>query len=179
MSDADVSDPAVRAPSDADYARLLALRVALRHFAHWSAQAAKAVGLTPVHHQLLLAIRGQGDPAGPTIGQLAETLVLRHHSAVGLVDRAQCAGLVARARDPRQHSVVRVTLTERGERALESLSAMHLRHHAQIAPAMAELWRTAGAAGDASAAREPATPAGGDAPSDGSPGRGRRGDSTR
>lgn len=142
-------DPASPAPSDADYASLLALRVALRGFAHWSAEVAKAAGLTAVHHQLLLAISGQDDPAGPTIGQLAQTLVVRHHSAVELVDRAERAGLVVRARDAERHPHVRVTLTERGERALQSLSLQHLRHLAEIAPAMAELWRAAGTAGQA------------------------------
>ena len=47
-------------PSDSDYRRMLAFREGLRRFLHWSEQQALAVGVTPAHHQLLLAIRGHG-----------------------------------------------------------------------------------------------------------------------
>ena len=80
--------------SDAHYTRLLALRTGLRHFERWSEQQAKAAELTPAQHQLLLAIRGHGDPRGLTIGEVADYLLLRHHSTVELVDRADGAGLV-------------------------------------------------------------------------------------
>ena len=55
-----------------------------------------AVGITPAQHQLMLAIRGHAGRDAPTIGDVAEALLLRHHSAVGLVDRAVDAGLVVR-----------------------------------------------------------------------------------
>jgi DNA-binding MarR family transcriptional regulator len=112
-------------PDDA-YARLLALRTGLRRFLHWSEQQAANAGLTPAQHQLLLAIRGHPDPRGPTIGDVAEYLLLRHHSAVGLVDRADSAGLVVRERDQDDHRVVRLHLTTDGCRRLEALSALHL-----------------------------------------------------
>src|SRR3984893_6177252 len=85
---------------DADYEDLLALRTGLRRFLRWSDQQAEAAGLTPAQHQLLLAIRGHADPRGPTVGEVADYLMLRHHSAVGLVDRADTAGLIKRVRDP-------------------------------------------------------------------------------
>jgi DNA-binding MarR family transcriptional regulator len=108
------------------YTRLLALRTGLRRFLHWSEQQAANAGLTPAQHQLLLAIRGHADPRGPTIGEVAEYLLLRHHSVVGLVDRADSAGLVGRERDQDDHRVVRLHLTEDGSRRLEALSALHL-----------------------------------------------------
>jgi DNA-binding MarR family transcriptional regulator len=111
---------------DQAYSRLLALRTGLRRFEQWSAKQARAAGLTPAHHQLLLAIRGHHDPDGPTIGEVADYLLLRHHSAVGLVDRAESAGLVQRARSDEDHRVVRLRLTEEGEERLEALSALHL-----------------------------------------------------
>jgi DNA-binding MarR family transcriptional regulator len=111
---------------DAAYARLLALRTGLRLFERWSAEQARAARLTPAHHQLLLAIRGHDHPDGPTIGEVADYLLLRHHSAVGLADRAESAGLVRRVRSEEDRRVVRLQLTEEGAARLEALSALHL-----------------------------------------------------
>src|SRR5579884_2768588 len=110
----------------ADFERLLELRTGLRRFLRWSEHQARAVGLTPAKHQVLLAIRGHPSPSGPTIGELADYLVLRHHSAVGLVDRAEADGLVRRNPDPDSKSVVRVTLTKIGAEKLEALTAAHV-----------------------------------------------------
>jgi len=110
--------------TDADYARLLSLRTGLRVFLRWSEEEAERAGLTPAQHQLLLAVRGSQD--SPTIGQLAELLLLRHHSASELVDRAAAAGLVARLADADDGRVVRVRLTRRGAEQLETLSVRHL-----------------------------------------------------
>lgn len=125
---------------DASYARLLALRTGLRHFERWSAQQAQAAGLTPAHHQLLLAIRGHGDPAGPTIGEVADYLLLRHHSAVGLADRAESLGLVTRARDADDHRVVRLHLTDEGAARLEALSKLHLEELDRLALDVPAAW---------------------------------------
>lgn len=128
-------------PTDADYARLLSLRTRLRHFERWSAQQAKAAGLTPAQHQLLLAVRGHRDPAGPTIGEVADYLLLQHHSTVGLVNRAESVGLVTRTRDKDDHRVVRLHLTRTGAKRLESLSALHLQELGRLSldlPAAAE-----------------------------------------
>ena len=81
--------------NEADFEHLLQLRTGLRRFLRWSEEQSKAAGLTPAKHQLLLAIRGHPDPAGPTIGEIADYLVLRHHSAVGLIDRTVRDGLVS------------------------------------------------------------------------------------
>jgi len=112
--------------TDADYQRLLAFRTELRRFLHWSEERARDQGLTPAQHQLLLAIRGHDGPEGPTVGDVASALLLRHHSAVGLVDRASDAGLVRRHPDPVDQRVVRLRLTARGARVLATLSEQHL-----------------------------------------------------
>jgi len=125
---------------DAAYVRLLALRTGLRRFEHWSAEQARAAGLTPVQHQLLLAVRGHGDARGPTIGDVAGALLLRHHSAVGLVDRAATAGLVTRTRDPNDHRQVRLHLTPEGARRLERLSALHLAELSRLASQLPGAW---------------------------------------
>ena len=125
--------------ADDAYARLLDLRTALRHFERWSEQEAKAAGLTAAQHQLLLAVRGNADTRGPTIGEVADYLLLRHHSAVGLIDRADAAGLVTRVRDPDDHRVVRLRLTSKGGRRLERLSSLHLEELKRLGPQLAAL----------------------------------------
>jgi len=109
-----------------DYETLLRFRTGLRRFLRWSEGQAREAGLTPAQHQLLLAVRGHPDHAGPTIGEVARYLVLRHHSTVGLVDRAQKAGLVERSPDAEDHRVVRVRLTADGEERIRRLSELHL-----------------------------------------------------
>jgi uncharacterized protein YeaO (DUF488 family)/DNA-binding MarR family transcriptional regulator len=126
--------------SDAVYGQLLALRTGLRHFERWSEQQARAAGLTPAQHQLLLAVRGHSDPRGPTIGEVADYLLLRHHSVVGLIDRADAAGLVGRSRDPDDHRVVRLHLTKDGATRLEALSALHLEELERLAPQLPGAW---------------------------------------
>jgi DNA-binding MarR family transcriptional regulator len=132
--------------TQADFEHLLQLRTGLRRFLRWSEQQAQATGLTPAQHQLLLAIRGHPDAAGPTIGEIANYLVLRHHSAVGLIDRAASAGLVKRNPDPTNNSVVRMTLTPAGTDKLDALAETHLQELAHLAPTMRTLWRALGQA---------------------------------
>jgi DNA-binding MarR family transcriptional regulator len=111
--------------SDSDYRRLLRFRTELRRFLHWSEEQAEGMGLTAAQHQLLLAVRGVDDPDGPRVGDVAEALLLRHHSAVGLVDRAAEAGLVRRVVDRSDHRVVRLRLTAKGRSKLARLSHRH------------------------------------------------------
>ena len=125
----------------ADLEHLLELRCGLRRFLRWSEEQARAAGLTPAQHQLLLAVKGHADPGGPTVGEIADYLVLRHHSAVGLIDRAVAAGLVERRPDPSNNSAVRVVLTPAGEEKLDQLAAAHLEELAHLAPTMRALWR--------------------------------------
>ncbi len=142
-----------------DFQHLLELRTGLRRFLRWSEDQAKAAGLTAAKHQLLLAIKGDPNPAGPTIGDIADHLVLRHHSAVGLVDRAVKDGLVQRNPDPVSKSVVRVTLTPTGAAKLDALAEAHMEEIAHLAPTMRTLWRQLETASDGNtphpAARRP------------------------
>lgn len=133
------ADSAVALPDDV-YRRLLALRTGLRRFAHWSAEQAKAAGLTPTQHQLLLAVRGHEGTSGPSLGDVAESLMVRHHSVVGLVDRAEAAGLLRRRRDEVDHRVVRLELTPLGEARLAALSALHLEELRRLARQLPDLW---------------------------------------
>lgn len=132
--------PAQRRLQDEDYTRLLQFRTGLRRFLRWSERKASETGLTPAQHQLLLAVRGHPDPRGPTVGDIADYLCLRHNSAVGLVDRAEQAGLVRRHPDPSDHRVVRLTLTRRGADRLERLTELHLEELARLAPRLRPIW---------------------------------------
>ena len=125
---------------DSGYARLAALRAGIRRYLAWAEQRAREHGMTPAQVQLALAVRSYGDPVGPTLTELAETLLLRHHSVVGLVDRAEDAGLVRRVRDAEQASRVHVHLTDEGEQRLEALSALHLEWLAEHGLELAEVW---------------------------------------
>ena len=124
---------------DADYRRLLQFRIGLRRFLHWSEEQAEKAGLTPAQHQLLLAIRGHEGEPGPTIGDVAGYLLLRHHSAVGLVDRAEKAGLVQRQEDAGDRRVVRLRLTPLGAGMLQQLSSAHLEEIQRLTPRIQEL----------------------------------------
>lgn len=115
-----------RALAAADYQRLLAFRTELRSFMRWSEQTAHEAGLTPSLHQLLLVVRGYPASPGPTIGQAAGELHVRHHSAVELAQRAEDAGLLRRRRDPRDHRQMHLQLTARGGAQLEQLTRLHL-----------------------------------------------------
>jgi DNA-binding MarR family transcriptional regulator len=123
-----------------DYERLLAFRTGLRRFLSWSGQQAEAAGITPAQHQLLLAVRGHPDRRGPTIGEVAGYLLVRHHSAVELIDRAVAAGLVARRADSEDARAVRVVLAPRGRERLERLTASHLEELERLSSELHDLW---------------------------------------
>jgi DNA-binding MarR family transcriptional regulator len=110
----------------ADFERLLAFRISLRRFQRWSEDQARAAGLTHVQHQLLVAVKGHPGTDPPAVSDLAGYLLLRHHSTVELVDRAETAGLVRRTADSRDARLVRVRLTAKGERVLNELTPAHL-----------------------------------------------------
>jgi DNA-binding MarR family transcriptional regulator len=117
-----------------DYSALLTFRTALRRFNHWSEEQARAVGLTHAQHQLLLSIKGHLAGEAPTVGDVADYLLLRHHSAVELVNRAQAAGLVERQRDTSDARMVRLSLTAKGEACIEQLTSLHVAELSQLAP---------------------------------------------
>ncbi len=121
-----------------DFERLLEFRVSLRRFQRWSEDQARAAGLTHVQHQLLVAIKGHRGGRPPAIGDLAAYLLLRPHSTVELVDRAEAAGLVERTPDTEDGRVVRVRLTWEGEEILQRLTRAHLDRLHELAAVLDE-----------------------------------------
>lgn len=116
------------------YETLAALRHALSGFLLFSQDAARTVGLTPHQHQALLAIKGFPGRDYVSVGELAAALHLRHHSAVGLVNRLALRGLVHRLPSTTDRRRVEVRLTARGERLLNRISATHWRELKQLGP---------------------------------------------
>jgi DNA-binding MarR family transcriptional regulator len=109
----------------AEYRALARFRYELRRFLSFSEQAARAHGLEPAQHQLLLAVMGMPPDVEPTIGNLAERLLLRHHSVVGLVDRLEERDLARRERQEPDRRQVHIRLTPQGEELLRRLSLDH------------------------------------------------------
>lgn len=112
-------------------------RYALRKFLRFSENAARACGVTPQQHQLMLGVAGYTGRNSATISELAEFLQERNHSVVGLVERAVQSGLVKREQDASDRRVVVVTLTRRGHVILSKLAALHKDEIQRIPP----VWR--------------------------------------
>src|SRR5688500_5830048 len=121
-----------------EYQQLASFRYALRSFLRFSEAAAEKVGLTAQHYQALLAVCAT--PGGrATINDLAQHLLIRHNSAVGLVDRLGDQGLVAREPSPEDGRKVYLRLTVKGDRVLEKLAAVHREELKRIGPQLEAL----------------------------------------
>jgi len=131
-----------RAVSVAEYRALAEFRYQIRRFLNVSEQAARAAGLEPQQYLLLLALRGLPEAKQATILTLAERLQLRHHSAVGLIDRLEKRGLVRRVQGKEDRRKVLISLTARGEQILDNLARKRL---AELRATGPELVRALGA----------------------------------
>ncbi len=123
-----------RALRPADYGRLAEFRYVLRHFLIFSENAALDAGLSAQQHQTLLAIKGASNKIPVTAGLLAERLGIRHHSAVGLLDRLAEKSLIRRQRNSADRRQVLIRLTPKAERLLARLSVAHQRELQRVAP---------------------------------------------
>lgn len=128
-----------RGLTDADYRLLAEFRYLLARFLAFSAEAAHEAGLAPRQHQALLAIKGVLGGAPVTVGDLAMRLCIRHHSAVGLVDRLVERGYLVRRSDEQDRRRAILSLTAAGDEALASLSAAHRAELRRIAPLLGPL----------------------------------------
>jgi DNA-binding MarR family transcriptional regulator len=130
--------------SKSQYENLAAFRFALRKFLRFSEDAAGEAGLTPQQHQALLAIKGYPGRDRVTVGELAERLQIKHHSAVGLIDRLVLEKLVERDASAEDRRQVHISLTPRGEGMLEELSSMHREQLRLIGPELSSLLQRLG-----------------------------------
>lgn len=126
-----------------DYESLSELRYQIRCFLSFSEQAARAAGLEPRQHQLMLSLKGLPAKARPTIGELAERLQIQHHSAVELVNRLVTAGYIRRVRGRADRREVLLSLTPKGEKVLRQLSLHHRAELRSAGPALVKALRRA------------------------------------
>ena len=127
-------EPAGPVFSQAQIRKLAEFRFQLRRFLHFSSAAAETAGLRSQQYQLLQCVCGMPEELDPTIANVAARMLLRHNSAVELVDRTIEQGLLRRAPDPTDHRRILLRITARGERLLSSLAASHLEELDQAGP---------------------------------------------
>lgn len=128
--------------SKQEYELLSAFRYSVRQFLKFSESAAEAEGLTPNQHQALLAIKGFPGRHSVTNGELAEQLQIKHHSAVGLINRLEVQNLVYREQSNNDRREVYVSLTKRGEKLLEKLTAVHREELKSLAPRLIDIFES-------------------------------------
>ncbi|ARN81144.1 MarR family transcriptional regulator [Methylocystis bryophila] len=115
-------------PTDAELAALAEFRATLRKFLAFSEQAAAAQGVTMQWYQALLVIKTFNSNSPITVGELANQLMIRHHSAAELVSRLEAGKLVRRESDSDDRRKSLLVITAAGERRLADLAAVHLEH---------------------------------------------------
>jgi DNA-binding MarR family transcriptional regulator len=127
--------------ADDDYRALANFRYLIRGFLATSETLARHQDLNPQQHQCLLAIAGRPPGVAPTIGYIAERLLIEHNSAVGLVDRLVSQGLVERRPSQEDRRQVHVHLTPHSTAVLEALSHGHREELRVLAPQLVKALR--------------------------------------
>jgi DNA-binding MarR family transcriptional regulator len=125
-----------------DYGTLAEFRYQLRKFLAFSETAAQESGLTPQQHQALLAIKGFSNSEPISVGDLARFLLIRHHTAVELMDRMTKLGLLSRIVDADDGRRVLVKLTRKGEQKLRTLSKIHFEELTTASPALTRILKS-------------------------------------
>jgi DNA-binding MarR family transcriptional regulator len=120
----------------ADYRAMAEFRFQIRKFLHFSDQAVESAGLERAQYQLLLAIKGLPDGTRPRIRDIANRMLIQHHSAVELINRLEAGGYVRRQRAVDDRREVLLELTPKGERVLAELALHHHDELQEAAPAL-------------------------------------------
>lgn len=131
--------PATRPEDDLSqeqYAAIAAFRYELRRFLAFSEAEAASVGVPPQQHQALLVIAGHCGPGHPTVGALAEQLLIAPHTAAELASRMVDTGLLAKTVSTQDRRRVELTITTKADRLLRRLTAAHLRELETLEPAL-------------------------------------------
>jgi DNA-binding MarR family transcriptional regulator len=109
-----------------DYDALASFRYAMRKFLNFSRQAlAEKAQLTPEQYEALLAVRAFSSATGVTISDLSERMQVKHHTAVGVVNKLEARSLLEREPGIRDRRQVFLKLTPEGSRVLAKVAAVH------------------------------------------------------
>jgi len=127
--------------NDDEFRMLAEFRTQLRQFNYFSEQQCAALGLTSQQYQALLAIRGHPEAEVITITELAQWMLIKHNSAVGLVDRLEKEGFVKRCPSQQDRRVVGVKLTPHGSKVFKRLAVAHRVELNRIGPAFRRYFR--------------------------------------
>ena len=111
--------------SKSDFAALSEFRYQMRRYEHFSENAVRAAGITPLQYLLLLHLKGFDGREWATVGELAERLQAKQHGVVALVTRCEAAGLVQRHASQQDRRRVEVHLLPAGETILTRLAEIH------------------------------------------------------
>jgi DNA-binding MarR family transcriptional regulator len=130
------------AASSVNYGKLAEFRYQVRKFLAFSEAAAHKAGLTPQQHQALLAIKGFSSREPVSVGDLARFLLIRHHTAVELMDRMTKLGLLSRTVDGNDGRRVLLRLTRKGEQRLRTLSKIHFEELRSASPALTKILKS-------------------------------------
>lgn len=113
--------------SRTEFGILAELRSSIRRFLAFGDQNAQRSGLTPQQYQALLGIKaGYPGREAISIGELADHLLIKHHSAVELAGRLEAAKFIVRKQDAKDRRVVLLSITPSGERVLDEMSRDNL-----------------------------------------------------
>jgi DNA-binding MarR family transcriptional regulator len=107
---------------ESDYQDQADFRYAIRRFLRFSEVQARDKGITPQQHLLLLTVRGHPSYPGVSIGEIAERMQVRHHSASLLVERTVKKGLLNREVDASDRRRALVSLTSAGQSMLDHIT---------------------------------------------------------
>jgi DNA-binding MarR family transcriptional regulator len=118
------------------FAAIAAFRYELRRFLAFSEAAAAEVGLPTQQHQALLALMGHG--GAPSVGLLAEQLLIAPHTAAELVSRMVEAGLIVKTPSVHDRRRVELTLTPKAKAKLDRLTPAHVEELKTLEPALAK-----------------------------------------
>ena len=110
----------------------------MRVFLAFSEDQAIVKGLTPQQHQALLAIRA-APKSEATIGYVAERLLLRPHSASGLISRLERTGMLRRKPSETDQRQILLALTKKSTRILSELSGTHREELRRLRPMLTAL----------------------------------------
>jgi DNA-binding MarR family transcriptional regulator len=128
-------------PTPEEFAALARFRLTLRQFMAFSEHAAADLGMTMQWYQALLVIKTRGAERPVTVGELADQLLIKDHSAAELVSRLAEAKLVRRRIDPTDRRRSLLQMTPLADRCLGTLAAVHLARLRQDRETFLKLFR--------------------------------------